>query len=79
MLRKIEDLKKDLEILEKEKIKAQGAYDQAMEGLKDLGYLSLEEAAIAVETMREDLVKSREEAAELIKTIRKKYADYITE
>ena len=77
MLKKIEDLKKDLEDLDKERIKAEGAYERAMEGLKEMGFDSIEEAEDALGKIKNDLHKTNKEAQELVDNIRKKYADFI--
>lgn len=77
MLKKIEVLKKDLEALDKERIKAQGAFEKAMEGLQELGYGTIEEAETSLEKIRGDLKEANINADELIKRIKKKYADFI--
>lgn len=77
MLKKIEDLKKDLEALEKERIKAEGAFEKAMEGLKELGYSTVDEATNSLERITDDLNKANAEAADFIERTQKKYADHI--
>ena len=77
MLKKIEVLKKDLEDLDKERIKAEGAFERAMEGLEEMGFDSIEKAENALEKIKYDLRTANAEAKELIAKIREKYADFI--
>ena len=77
LIEELEQWKVDLKELEGEKIKAEAKLEQAMEGLKDLGFDSVEEAEIK----RDELIAQREiaetGARELIEQFKEKYAKFI--
>jgi len=77
MLEKLEQWKKDLEELEKERIKQQAVVDQALRELKELGYDNLEEAEKILEELKTKRAAAAEKAETLMLELEKKYEQFI--
>jgi len=79
MLDKLEKWKEKLNDLDKNRIKAEGRLEQALESLKALGYNSVDKAEDHLEQLKEDYEKATEEAEDLIKILEEKYGKYLSE
>ena len=62
LIKRLEEMKKDLESLDRERVKQEMLRDQAVDMLKEMGYDSVEEAQAAALEMEKDIEKSELEA-----------------
>ena len=77
MLERLKQWKKDLEDLEKERIKQQAIVDQALDEIQKLGYAGLEEAKAALEELKTQKEKISGEAEALMSELESKYEKFI--
>jgi len=77
MLERLKQWKKDLEDLEKERIKQQAIVDQALDEIQKLGYDNLEEAKVALEELKTQKEEISREAEVLMGELENKYEKFI--
>ena len=77
LIKKVQDLKEDLEALKTQRAREEGRYEEALANLAKLGYSSLEEAHKRLNELEGELAVEVERLEEQYNTIREKYADFI--
>lgn len=77
ILEKLEDRKKKLTALDKERTRVETIYEQQMGQLKAMGLNSLEEAREELEKRKTQLAEAQEKAEQLIADFDEKYKEFI--
>jgi len=77
LIKELETWKTDLEELAKEKGKAEGRLEQAMEDLKTLGFESLEDAKMELDRRVAQKEAAEEKVKSLLETFKVKYEGFI--
>jgi seryl-tRNA synthetase len=78
LIKELETWKTDLEELAKEKGKAEGRLEQAMEDLKTLGFESLEDAKMELDRRVLQKEAAEEKVKSLLETFKVKYEGFIS-
>jgi len=78
LIKELETWKTDLEELAKEKGKAEGRLEQAMEDLKTLGFESLEDAKMELDRRVAQKEVAEEKVKSLLETFKVKYEGFIS-
>jgi len=78
LIKELETWKTDLEELAKEKGKAEGRLEQAMEDLKTLGFKSLEDAKMELDRRVLQKEAAEEKVKSLLETFKVKYEGFIS-
>ena len=78
LIKELETWKTDLEELAKEKGKAEGRLEQAMEDLKTLGFESLEDAKMELDRRVLQKEAADEKVKSLLETFKVKYEGFIS-
>ena len=78
LIKELETWKTDLEELAKEKGKAEGRLEQAMEDLKTLGFESLEDAKMELDRRVLQKEVAEEKVKSLLETFKVKYEGFIS-
>ena len=78
LINELETWKTDLEELAKEKGKAEGRLEQAMEDLKTLGFKSLEDAKMELDRRVLQKEAAEEKVKSLLETFKVKYEGFIS-
>jgi len=73
----LQELKQDLEELEREMLQKKAVLDNLMEELKELGYSTLEEAEQGLTELRQTLKEVEDQAQMIVSEIKEKYSDFI--
>jgi len=78
LIKELETWKTDLEELAKEKGKAEGRLEQAMEDLKTLGFENLEDAKMELDRRVAQKEVAEEKVKSLLETFKVKYEGFIS-
>ena len=78
LIKELETWKTDLEELAKEKGKAEGRLEQAMEDLKTLGFENLEDAKMELDRRVLQKEAAEEKVKSLLETFKVKYEGFIS-